>query len=180
MSTPFDLDDLAGEVVPVVINVADIAALVRALDDEALVALVAPALRARLRRRAHRRARPAMVRAPEPTLGDLGPLDDGPIAALAKQVLARGAEVLADRSPRVLPVVRAEEITRPEQLFDCKPLHATLLASACVGRQKAASKEHRDTLRNGERLALGRRENFGTCRDCALGRVVASRIEGAS
>ena len=192
----------------------DIAALVRALDDELLVALVAPILRERLGLSRRRRTLPEPVRAPEHPLGDLGPLDDSPrvetiggehaerarraanearaaIASLCDPVGLDGADgaVQARREaiesttmPRSLPMfpLPVDKITSGDHPFACEPLHATLLARSCVHRQKVASKEHRDGLRAGQLVALGRRENYGTCRDCALGRAVAARLGGGS
>lgn len=238
------------------ITAHDIASLVRGLDDEALVALVAPVLRERLARRDATAARASsptaatafsaiiaqaigdprpitramaahvqriidaaatpiatkllaapkapMVPAPEHVLGDLGPLEDGTtIRDLVEQGIdvsitpidgctTPGCQLVAEHG--------GEHDARPER-ERARALHRALdeglEGPAIVHRMEASMRaivdeareatvivakraEHRDTLRNGERLALGRRENFGTCRDCALGRTVASRLEGAT
>lgn len=66
-----------------------------------------------------------------------------------------------------IQAVEAGDLTRPEQLFRCKPYSVMLMAKACLRRQ--------EQVRGGE-VTGAQLNSFKLCVDCELGRVVSGRV----
>lgn len=74
-------------------------------------------------------------------------------------------------------MVAVEAITAPSDAFRCQPYRATLLAGTCVQRQARAD-EARAFGDSGERYDKKPMGDYGLCRGCELGALVAARLEG--
>lgn len=117
-------------------------------------------------------ARPAPhpVDQPRDRLADVEPRRD------AGSNPARGTEPM----PAVhLPVLPVTELSSPADWFRCVPFAATITAGTCIARQHAADPARRDGLPVGRAMVAGAANRaFGRCRNCELGRGVASRLKG--
>lgn len=92
----------------------------------------------------------------------------------------RPAQAVRPREPGAVPVVRLRvvrvtEIASGTDMFRCLPYAAVLSASTCAERQAAHG-----TQRASNHGARGSYRDFGKCRNCELGRGVASRLRAAA
>ncbi len=75
----------------------------------------------------------------------------------------------------VLPIA---DITALGEHFACSPLRATITASSCLSRQRAADPVARKLLSPGERVATGGAGAYGACKACPDGQRIAAQLSG--
>ncbi len=76
---------------------------------------------------------------------------------------------------RLLPVVPTE-LTAPEQALRCVPYRATILAAACLRRQRVATAQASQGSWRPDDGKL--RGDYAKCLTCGIGPTVRARLEG--